>query len=909
DKNSLHRSSFIGKTRWEIPGLTVTDEQWAEHKALLARHEPFHDFEVCRLKPDGQLFWSSVSGVPVFAPDGRFKGYRGISKDITARKLTELELRESEARFRDLSELSSDWYWEQDEHFRFTARSGQALHNVGLSATEGLGKTRWELPYIGVTEQQWDEHKAILRARKTFHNLVLKRLDGSGVLRYFSMSGRPIFDDQGQFTGYRGIGSDVTEQQLRQEALQRFRAAIDASTDGFHIVDFASMRLIDVNETACRTLGYTREEMLLNGMSSFALNYDAAALKKNYERLFTGEDTEQYTEVLYRHRDGALLPIEIHRRGVVIDERRIVVNVVHDITRRKQAEEVLRESEARFRSLTELSSDWYWQQDRDFCFVQVSGSVLQKTGLRETDFFGKTLWDPFFCIDLSPQEWAAHRAMLEAHQPFRDVVYRWPVPNGGMVFYAISGQPYYADDGAFKGYRGIGRDVTERMLAQERIQYLATHDEMTGLPNRVMFGEMLSNVIASAHRYRRSFALLFLDLDRFKNINDTFGHDAGDMLLKEMTKRLTDSLRASDVLVRFGGDEFVVLLQETGNQQQVVAVASKLLAALIKPVVLLGQECRVTASIGISMYPNDAQDAQSLMKNADIAMYRAKEEGRNNYQFYSEHINVHSLERVALESRLRSALERDEFSLHYQAKLDLHTGTVSGVEALLRWQHPELGMVSPAQFIPLAEEAGLIIPIGKWVLKTACAQNMAWQAQGLPSLCMAVNLSPRQFSDNDLLTDIASTLQETGMRPELLELELTEGMVMQSPERAAEVLSKIKALGVRLAIDDFGTGYSSLAHIKRFPIDTLKIDRSFIRDIPHDREGSAITEAIIAMGKTLGLLIVAEGVETEAQQRFLFEHGCNELQGYYFSKPIKAESLAEFLRDHIADPRMKRSIA
>jgi EAL domain-containing protein (putative c-di-GMP-specific phosphodiesterase class I) len=310
----------------------------------------------------------------------------------------------------------------------------------------------------------------------------------------------------------------------------------------------------------------------------------------------------------------------------------------------------------------------------------------------------------------------------------------------------------------------------------------------------------------------------------------------------------------------------------------------------------------VTASVGISTYPADGQDEQTLMKNADIAMYLAKEEGKNNYQFYSKDIKAQSLERLSLEMSLRHALEREEFYLDYQAKLDLGTGAISGVEALLRWRHPDLGLVSPAQFIPLAEETGLIVPIGKWVLNTACAQSMAWRRAGLPAVCMAVNLSPRQFADENLLNDLAAALAETGLEPGLLELEITESMVMGNVDRAAKQLAAIKHMGVRLAIDDFGTGYSSLAQIKRFPIDTIKVDRSFIREIPQDAEDKAITKAIIAMGKTLSLTVVAEGVETEAQERFLREHACNEMQGYYFSKPAAPEKFAELLRTHTPRP-------
>jgi EAL domain-containing protein (putative c-di-GMP-specific phosphodiesterase class I) len=315
--------------------------------------------------------------------------------------------------------------------------------------------------------------------------------------------------------------------------------------------------------------------------------------------------------------------------------------------------------------------------------------------------------------------------------------------------------------------------------------------------------------------------------------------------------------------------------------------------------VIQRQECRVTASIGICMFPAEAQDEQALMKNADIAMYRAKEDGKNNYKFYSEEMNIHSFERLALETSLRRGLERSEFVLHYQAKLDLHTGKINGVEALVRWQHPDLGMVPPAQFIPLAEETGLIVPLGKWVLVTACAQNVAWQQEGLPPLHMAVNLSARQFSDEDLVKDIAAALESTGLRPELLELELTESMVIQNTERAGRVLAEIKKMGVRLAIDDFGVGYSSLTHLKRFPIDTLKVDRSFIRDLPQNAEDKALTEAIIAMGKSLNLTVVAEGVETQEQQTFLRDRACDEMQGFFFSKPIPSGEFAELLRKHI----------
>jgi diguanylate cyclase (GGDEF)-like protein len=585
--------------------------------------------------------------------------------------------------------------------------------------------------------------------------------------------------------------------------------------------------------------------------------------------------------------------------------RRITENVAFALdnfdreAERRTAEAAVRESEARFRALTQLSSDWYWEQDADFRYIRVESH----RGDEPPDghpHLGKRGWETDY-VPEAEGGWETRRALIEAHQPYRDVVMYKLNPDGSRRYISVSGEPIFESDGRFAGYRGVSREITEKKRAEERIQYLATHDALTGLPNRDMFGQVLNIAIASAQRYERKLAVLFIDLDRFKIVNDTLGHEAGDALLNEMAVRLKECVRASDLVARLGGDEFGVLLQETGDALQVATVARKILSALMKPINLSDQECRVTASIGVCMYPGDGADEQALMKNAESAMYLAKEEGKNNFQFYSAKITTHSLERFTLEAGLRRALENDEFILHYQPKVDFKTSAISGVEALIRWRSP-LGIISPALFIPLAEETGLIVPIGRWVLRQACAQNMIWQRQGLPPTCMAVNLSARQFNDGELLKDIREALAESGMPPERLELEITEGMVMKDTERAIKLLTAIKAMGVRLAIDDFGTGYSSLAQLKRFPIDTLKVDRSFIRDIPNDSEDNAIAEAIIAMGQTLGLTVVAEGVETAEQAEFLRSRACDEMQGYYFSKPIEPEKFVELLRTYIRVP-------
>ncbi|MDB5517047.1 MAG: diguanylate cyclase [Tardiphaga sp.] len=405
----------------------------------------------------------------------------------------------------------------------------------------------------------------------------------------------------------------------------------------------------------------------------------------------------------------------------------------------------------------------------------------------------------------------------------------------------------------------------EKTKADERIEYLASHDSLTGLPNRETFNQLLQFSIDDARRSRRRFSVLFIDLDRFKVINDSLGHEAGDGLLVETAARLRQSLRSGDVVARLGGDEFVVIIENAEEKPAVEGVARTLLAVLSQPLQLAGHECRTTASIGIATFPDDGTDVQTLTKNADMAMYLAKEDGKNAFRFFTKATKTQSIERLKLETGLRHALERDEFSLHYQPKVDLATRQITGVEALLRWAHPELGLLPPMQFIPLAEETGLIVPIGRWVLKQACAQNMAWQRRGLRPVSMAVNISPRQFVDESLLHDIDDALASCGMSPTLLQLEVTESMVMQNVARAIKILTAIQSRGIRLAIDDFGTGYSSMSLMKQFPIDTIKIDRSFVRNLPDDNEDQAIAQAIISMGKALGMTIVAEGVETTEQ--------------------------------------------
>jgi diguanylate cyclase (GGDEF)-like protein/PAS domain S-box-containing protein len=686
------------------------------------------------------------------------------------------------------------------------------------------------------------------------------------------------------------------EGQSGQQALcqseEKYRAILASIEEPYYEVDLKGS-LVLFNAAFCRLLGYSEQELLRMNNRKYQTPEVAARVYQTFNHVYrTGVPTMGYDWEMLR-KDGSKVLVEgsVH---LIKDERGQPVGfrgMLRDVTARRQAEQALRESEERFRSLTELSSDWYWEQDREFRFIRYEG----REKVNFENHLGKTIEEIGFNVEGG---WEAHRALQQARKPYRDLVMSCML-DGELRYVSVSGESMFDHDGRFTGYRGVSRDITERKRAEQRIQYLATHDELTGIPNRAKFSRMLNLAIESARRNDGKFAVLFIDLDRFKIINDSLGHAPGDALLKETAARLSQVLRSSDVVARLGGDEFVVLVEELNGIEQVKTVAREILSAIVKPVNLMGQECRVTASIGISMYPADGQDEQSLMKNADVAMYCAKDEGKNNFRFYSRDIIGQSIERLMLETSLRHALERNEFFLHYQPKKDLATGQITGVEALLRWDHPELGLVLPAQFIPLAEDTGLIVPIGKWVLETACAQNMAWQRQGLLPMCMAVNLSTRQFADENLLKDIAVALQESGLAPEFLELEITESMVMPNAEQAIKLLAAIKQMGVRLAIDDFGTGYSSMALMKRFPIDTLKIDRSFIREISLNAEDNAIAEAIIGMGKALGLTIVAEGVETPEQETFLRDHGCDEIQGYYFSKPVSPDEFAELLRQHM----------
>jgi len=472
--------------------------------------------------------------------------------------------------------------------------------------------------------------------------------------------------------------------------------------------------------------------------------------------------------------------------------------------------------------------------------------------------------------------------------------------NGGFYWASEVIAPVTDEQGGITNFVAVQENVTERRAAEDSLHHAANYDSLTGLANRRLLLDRLDLALAQAHREARTLAVAFLDLDHFKVVNDTMGHAAGDLLLQRAAERLTSLMREGDTVARMGGDEFTVLLPAIARVEDTVEVTERILEHFREPWVLFGQKVRVTASIGIALYPNDGEDAETLLANADMAMYRAKELGRDKFQLYTPDLNATIMERAVLERDLRDALERQQFVIHYQPQVDISSGRIQGMEALVRWEHPDRGLLPPKEFIARAEETGLIVPIGEWILRTACAQNKAWQEAGLPTLRLAVNLSAVQFNSPRLIELVRNVLNETGLAHESLQLEITESTAMFDVERTAELLGDLRQMGIDVALDDFGTGHSSLSYLAQFPITTLKIDQSFVARLPADENAVAITMAIMTLARSLNLTVVAEGVETDEQLAWLKNQGCEEFQGYLFSKPLPAEAFEALIR-HVND--------
>jgi diguanylate cyclase (GGDEF)-like protein/PAS domain S-box-containing protein len=1010
---------YVGKTRWEVPGSRPPQGGWESHRAMLDRHEPFRDIEYSRTLPDGSVRHYSFGGEPMFDARGRFRGYRGVGREITRQKRAEEDL----VRFRVAMELSRDGIFLIDRHtmryvdvnatacrmFGYTRDEllsmGPADLNPGLPGEElerrldeaiSLGGKPSEIDSVGRLNRRKDGStfpvevyrtairmggrdiivaftRDITEMKRAREELVrfraamdtaadaiflldletMKYLDVTAstcrMLGYsreelLQLGPREInidFDEvefRKQYEHVKSLGEDryeldarprllrrrdgstvpvevyrrfvrvgdqdvlvavardVTLARKAQEDLTRFRAAMETAAEAILLTDFDSMRFLDVNETACRMLGYSREELLQLSAPDVNPDSDVSELRERFERtraLGTGSVVSERDERYLKRKDGTVFPVEIHRRYFRAGDRDMIVSVSHDISERRRAEAALRLRDRAMQASTNaiiITSALLPGDPIEYvnpAFERITGYAADEAIGRNCRFLQGADRDQAGLNELR----AAIREGRDAQVLLRN--YR---KDGTLFWSQLTVSPVRDPSGRITHFVGVAQDITEAVQYREQLEHQANHDALTGLPNRNLLSDRLAQGIAYAQRHRCVLATLFLDLDNFKLVNDTLGHRAGDDLLREIGRRLKACLREDDTVARLGGDEFVLVLNDQPGKESVTQAVHRVVEAVERPILLENQELIGTCSIGISLYPDDGVDGDALLKNADAAMYRAKSAGRNSFQFFSADMNAELSQRLTLEASLRRALEREEFRLFYQPRIGLRSGAVEGLEALIRWQSQEFGLVSPARFIPVAEDTGLIVPIGDWVLHAACRQMRAWHDRGFPRVAVSVNISPRQFRRKELVADVARALEASGLEARYLEIEVTESLVMESAEEFVATLHALKALGVEISVDDFGTGYSSLNYLKRFPVDRLKVDQSFVRDIESDPDDAAIVKAIVHLGHSLGLRVTAEGVETAGQLAFLKRCRCDQAQGYLFSEPRPAEEIEASLR-------------
>jgi diguanylate cyclase (GGDEF)-like protein/PAS domain S-box-containing protein len=799
---------------------------------------------------------------------------------------------ESARRFRDVAGAAGEYVWEVDLAGRFTYVSPGIEKSWGYRPEAVLGRTPVEFmpPAERERVRAWVAHNmGPDGALRDFEHQVA---GPSGEVRWVRVNAIGLFDANGRRIGQRGTGRDITQRKLAEQRLEdghRFLAGIlDAAPDPITVKD-EQLRFVAVNEAFCRLVGHSRESLIGRDDFSVVPPDHAQRIRAQDEAALTGDAPVVYeTETLL---DGQRRWLLVRKTRILrSDGSRAVLTVFTDLTERRAMEQALRESETRFRDFTRAASEFVWENDLEGRFTYVSDRAQAVFGCPPAEMLGRTAADFMPEGELERvREWLARH--VQPDSSFRDLEQQVIGAGGEIRWLLVNAVGMFDDHGRRIGQRGAARDITERKQAEARITHLATRDALTDLPNRVLLGDRLQQALINAKRQRTAVAVMFIDLDRFKHINDSLGHDVGDELLRHVASRLVRCLRNGDTLARLGGDEFVAVLEGLRSSDDARAVGDKILAALGEPFSIGGQILATTASIGVSLYPSDGDDANVLMRNADTAMYHAKGAGRNALHFFSLEMNLRAMERHRLETALRQALDARQFSLVYQPQLDVTSGAVVGAEVLLRWTHPELGQVSPARFIPLAEELGLIQALGDWVLEAACAQIAAWPTASW--LRVAVNLSAGQLRDTRAFLERAQAiLREALIDPRRVEFEITETLLVSNVAEHSHVLRTLGERGCGIAVDDFGTGYSSLSYLKRLPIDTLKIDRSFVRDIVADRDDAAIVSAVVAMARKLKLDVVAEGVETREQLAVVRELGIDRYQGYLVSPGVTGEEFA-----------------
>jgi diguanylate cyclase (GGDEF)-like protein/PAS domain S-box-containing protein len=684
----------------------------------------------------------------------------------------------------------------------------------------------------------------------------------------------------------------------------KYRGLLEAAPDGMVVVNEEG-EIVLLNAQAEKHFGYRADELLGQKVMNIIPEGFAERLIADGTRTAAEALAQQIgtgIELNGRRKDGSEFPIEIMLSPLESPEGFLVTAAIRDITVRKDAERNLAQMEARYRGLLEAAPDGMVVVDEKGKIVLLNAQAEKHFGYRSDELLGQEV------TNIIPEGFAERliadgtRTASEAlaQQIGTGIELNGRRKDGSEFPIEIMLSPLESPEGIL--VTAAIRDITVRKDADEHLAQMvkqmahsAAHDFLTSLPNRLLLNDRIDQAIALAKRHKHLVAVLFLDLDGFKHINDSLGHSAGDKLLQSVAGRLSDCVRAPDTVSRQGGDEFVVLLPEVKLAEDIAIAARRMLRAVEKAHFIDDRELHVTVSIGVSLYPDDGLDAETLIKNADTAMYQAKEDAGQSCRFFRPEMNVRAVERQSIEEDLRRALQQKEFTLNFQPKVNLSTGAIIGAEALIRWTSPTRGQVPPLDFIPIAEDSGLILPIGAWVLQEACAQARAWVDAALPKTTMAVNVSAAQFRNENFLEDLFATLSETGMDPECLELEVTESILMRHAEVAASILQTLRRRGIRVSVDDFGTGYSSLSYLQKFPLDALKIDQSFVREISTRPDETTIVRAIISMGRSLNLRIIAEGVETASDLAFLKAQGCDEGQGYYFSRPVPAEQFAKLL--------------